>query len=553
MTEVFTSLLDEENNYDFLFEENGLDINDREAESHLYKIDVFGKNYLIVIGVKRAHPKNKELFYRIAYVTFEEKVVFKLGIYESKEEEEEMDIENMKILIDPKYYMQPELLEQFAVSDETINKIISGEYGRADGEYKENTELPVKTKKQIILVDDTFDMEEVDLYKMIKIISNSGSELIDKNNSKKYQKYYVLLNSIYRKQIYEYILNDEIKNTYKNIIVKDIFKNHVVISTVGKKNVVNLLLHNRINENEKYVISIPLLTLFEYALNIKIILVKKDNTFDRFSLYHLTSNFEPSKIIIKNKSLYEEYKPTHFMFVKHVVNDNENGSISEEFIGLKYNDSYLIEFETIPGKIKKKIATLFYSSNSEYHVQTQQYFDSIFKDSMDESDITSLKTKVKFENNESMMVEETKPKIKTKPKTKPKTKKEEGSEPAEDTEEPKPKKKTKPKTKPKTKKEEGSEPAEDTEEQKPKIKTKPKTKPKTKKEEGSEPAEDTEEQKPKIKTKPKTKPKTKKEAGSEPAEDTEEQKPKMTLKEKLALRKKEKEEEKEKEEKDNDS
>ena len=84
MATRITSEIDSTQTYDFLFEEhNKLDENDVEIETDLHEIDIFGNNHLIAMGSQKQHPNNNELFYYIAYLIYDSKVVSKLGVYET--------------------------------------------------------------------------------------------------------------------------------------------------------------------------------------------------------------------------------------------------------------------------------------------------------------------------------------------------------------------------------------------------------------------------------------------------------------------------------------
>lgn len=367
MSESFVSLLDDQVNYDFLFEDNSLEEKDKESESYLYKINVFGKPYLIAIGVKSVHPDNDELFYHIAYVIYDEKVVFKLGIYEVKGEEAHVDIESLKILIDPRFYVQPQLLEQFSISEEKLNQLQRQETGSEEQKEAEEN-MATRVNKEITLVEGAFEMEEVDIYDMIKNVSSNGEKLMDDPRaSLPYKEYYTLLNSVYRGSIMG-SMTSELKDKYSTIIKSDIFKNHIIVKVSGDKKSLTFRLHDRIATNEKYTISLPLLTLLEYVLKTKIILVSKDNEIQRFSLYDIPEQFD-SSTVKAGVSLYEYYYPTSVMFVK----ENEDGS----FTGMKYQGLYQVEFSSLDDAMKDKIKSVFESSSVEYHENSKQYFHDL--------------------------------------------------------------------------------------------------------------------------------------------------------------------------------
>lgn len=367
MSESFVSLLDDQINYDFLFDDNSLEEKDKESESYLYKINVFGKPYLIAIGGKAAHPDNEQIFYHVAYVIYDEKVVFKLGIYEVKGEETVADIESLKILIDPRFYVQPQLLDQFSTSEEKLNQLQRPETGNE--EQKESEEnMATRVNKEVTLVEGAFEMEEVSIHDMIKNVSSNGEKLMDDPRaSLPYKEYYTLLNSVYRGSIMGN-MPSELKDKYSTIIKSDIFKNHIIVKVSGDKKSLTFRLHDRIAANEEYTISLPLLTLLEYVLKTKIMLVSKDNQIQKFSFYDIPEQFDPSTVKA-GVSLYEYYYPTSVMFVK----ENEDGG----FTGMKYKGLYQVEFSSLDDAMKDKIKTLFESTSSEYHENSKQYFHDL--------------------------------------------------------------------------------------------------------------------------------------------------------------------------------
>ena len=367
MSESFVSLLDDQINYDFLFDDNSLEEKDKETESYLYKINVFGKTYLIAIGGKSVHPYNEEIFYHVAYVIYDDKVVFKLGIYEVNGEETVADIESLKILIDPRFYVQPQLLDQFSTSEEKLNQLQRPETGIEEQKEAEEN-MATRVNKEVTLVEGAFEMEEVGIHDMIKNVSSNGEKLMDNPKaSLPYKEYYTLLNSVYRTSIMGN-MPSELKDKYSVIIKSDIFKNHIIVKVSGDKKSLTFRLHDRIAAGEEYPISLPLLTLFEYVLKTKIILVSKDNEIQKFSLYDIPEQFD-SSTVKAGVSLYDYYYPTSVMFVK----ETKDGS----FVGMKYKGLYQVEISSLDDAMKGKIKSLFESTSHEYHENTKRYFHDL--------------------------------------------------------------------------------------------------------------------------------------------------------------------------------
>ena len=126
-----------------LFEEhNKLDENDIDVETDLHEIDIFGNNHLIAMGSQKQHPNNNELFYYIAYLIYDSKVVSKLGVYETDKRLSSMTHRTMNfalhdLLIDSHYSKNPNALIAF------INKSLN----KPKNKGKEGKKKKYKVKK----------------------------------------------------------------------------------------------------------------------------------------------------------------------------------------------------------------------------------------------------------------------------------------------------------------------------------------------------------------------------------------------------------------------
>lgn len=139
MSDVFSSRIKKELDYDFLFNDNLLDQRDEGVESDLYSIDIFGNPYMIAMGEKKQHPQDDkdELHYIIVYLIVDEKVICKLGVYEILEEEDqkvEMNLDvkpydhrdapyqEMELLLHQKFYTNPRELDPFIFEPSSLRR-----------------------------------------------------------------------------------------------------------------------------------------------------------------------------------------------------------------------------------------------------------------------------------------------------------------------------------------------------------------------------------------------------------------------------------------------
>ena len=120
--EEFKSKLQDEPiiNYNKEFESEELNEEDIDKEVFLYKITIFGNRHYIAMGNRKVHSENENIVYFVAYLVYEKKVVSKIGLYEYLKDElgeEEPNFSEGELLVNPKYYKQPFLLNAFKIGD----------------------------------------------------------------------------------------------------------------------------------------------------------------------------------------------------------------------------------------------------------------------------------------------------------------------------------------------------------------------------------------------------------------------------------------------------
>ena len=120
--EEFKSKLQDEPiiNYNKEFESEELNEEDIDKEVFLYKITIFGNRHYIAMGNRKVHSENENIVYFVAYLVHEKKVVSKIGLYEYLKDElgeEEPNFSEGELLVNPKYYKQPFLLNAFKIGD----------------------------------------------------------------------------------------------------------------------------------------------------------------------------------------------------------------------------------------------------------------------------------------------------------------------------------------------------------------------------------------------------------------------------------------------------
>lgn len=313
----------------YYFEDLLLDKDDDTIESDIHEITIFGKPYLIAMGKMRRHQSDDGLVYFVSYLVYEDKVVCKLGIYESKigdEQDElnhrEFDFGNEKLMLFDKYYEDTALLEPYKYTRSHIpikKSIILGD----NIEFEENNE---QQRKYISELQTRF-----------KTLSDNETE-----NLKEVRFFYKILKSIYTN-----ITDKVIKNQLKIKIspTGDEFGFTKIKNTLQ---VASSKLFERFSQDNLVLTDYELIVI-EYLANVKIIIVH-DKT--------LTFN------------VYGDYKdgtiPTSFMKIERFANFNPNKVVfvtpddnktnKKEYSILTYGDKWLVDFKELSNDLIKVIS-----------------------------------------------------------------------------------------------------------------------------------------------------------------------------------------------------
>jgi len=340
--------------YNDQFEDDEIPEQDQGANAPLYEIDIFGKTYVIAVGTATevVIDDGVSFYYCIVYLTHNKKPVSKIGVYEisneSLEEGEEasslrIPFQNHDLLVHPKYYVQPHVIEPYSQSYDELDDREEGE-GEEEGkeEGKENSE---EIEEGEIVEDDeesqgdneneneneNEDENESD----DGVISDERTKRImkqelynhyhdlDDNDDDKERKLtlqYMLIN-IYMKNIAPPSIQKKMKKEIKKI--KETFfpnKNGPFISKEA------------IKEMELFDLSPTFLLFFElYATDIKCVIIEGNNTtqVNQFSMLgslseqdkeDIRKNKQDKKVFSANKAhirLLENYDPKMvFYFTK---------------------------------------------------------------------------------------------------------------------------------------------------------------------------------------------------------------------------------------------
>ena len=365
----FVSALDEKVSYDKEFEVTEIDEDDNDYESNLYKIGIFGNFHHIAMGKKKIHSLNDKLVYFISYLVYNERVVTKIGIFEKlydsvddvqRVETNDVDFENEKFMIHPKYYKMVNYLDEFSVVDveeveneknveekneeEETEEDISEEKAEelqeeeeendVNANVVENENMDAKAIKisgtQIVLKKQ----EDEKKYEVIKTLSKSGKSVFkigDKElDGKNALKNFINLLKVFMKTYIPNMKSSEIAKRYSSAFSK---MKTIFLKKNEKTKKSALYMHELINASVdnpdlRYVVNIFVLALLEYICNVKF-LVMKDGQINNFSIFEddfksdYTFMNEIDSYVITN-DVIKNYDPDCF----YVVEKDEQGNYS---------------------------------------------------------------------------------------------------------------------------------------------------------------------------------------------------------------------------------
>ena len=376
------SKLDGKLTYDKVFDDNSLLVHDKDHESSLHHINIFGKQYLICMGKMYRHEENEDIGYCIVYLMYDDKVVSRLGVYEmyvkDVKDENNIDFSSLDLIIKEEYYIYQEPLELYSIDDKKLQEIISSteekedseekEEVKEDGEEKEDGEINTNEEEEEI-----FDGED-NIHKVFYEITKGG-DYINLSNKK-------FKNIITPAAIYYYIKElEKYKTEEQNKEIKYLYKIVFPTEKSGKGKIVTSKIHILV-ENKTLNYSMMLLNILEYILNIKFITMfeykdeDKEDEYGDFSLYEnkeMKLNFDESKHK-KTSTMYNNYKPTKFMFIK--ITDGENSDKQYSVYTLK--GKHITEYNDLEEEMKETIKGLYEYSGNEYSKESNTHFKQLF-------------------------------------------------------------------------------------------------------------------------------------------------------------------------------
>lgn len=245
-------------NYNKEFESEDLNEADVDKDVYLYKITIFGNKHYIAMGNRQTHDDNDSIVYYVAYLVHEKKVVSKIGLYEYLKDDlgdRDPDFSDGELLINPKYYKQPFILNTFKLSEDELSE------NKVNGD---------KTKEAYILMEDgTLNLVETDdprRYELLKSISISEPNVETRTHLKN-----TLLKDI--KLFATHCLKPQIQGS-DNIDNKIKELKRLTLMVVNKKPVYGY--EKMLNSGKEYQLTELLLLSLEIVLNIKFLVLDEN-------------------------------------------------------------------------------------------------------------------------------------------------------------------------------------------------------------------------------------------------------------------------------------
>ena len=386
MSERVFSVLEKTLNYDFEFNDNKLNEEDKLLETELYNITIFGNNHVIAMGNMRAHPDNENLKYCVAYLIFKKKVICKVGIYEKLIDEEisdkitkeDMDFTNLELIVDNYYYEEPYKLDSY-VQTEDINenvednkKISKGIEEKKEEEKKEasaeDTNESVAEEKvssaeekdeSAAAEEKGAPAEEKDESAAEETTDETFSSLIEKleldiyneadYENKDYAPIAIIL-SIYLTEIINHV-NDIINKKDKKNNLKSLY------NAMFRKELINGKQIKKINRDKLKITSMneAFLIFLEHYLKVKFIILPDKNSGPvHFSVY---GDIEKINYKKKMNDNFSNFNPETIIYI---TKDNNTYSL------VKYKKLDELSDEEI-----EQLKSIFNKNNHEYLLEKQ--------------------------------------------------------------------------------------------------------------------------------------------------------------------------------------
>ena len=446
MTETFVSNINGEINYNFEFDDQKLNEQDNGLKSFIYKITIFGNTHHIAMGNKKLHVVDNTIAYFPVYLIYKNKVVSKIGVYEENNEQLDGEpmYESMDLLLHPKYYKPPFVLDQFVIDDdEDESADVVDRSMRLD-----EPEAAVNTGESIVLEDGTINAERnpniVETYEMIKAITNNGMLFAQPEERGIFRSMLRLVEKVFAVNLDD---PDKVKTMKENVLA---FRKKTIRTQKtdqGKK--LEILFHSLIakyNVDNKlsYKVNEVVLSLLEIYTNTKFILLDKDSKMYTFSVFgdSYSKGEDPEMKQFRDYIIGEETDPTKLAklertiekVVEYFVNFNPDKFVFLQKVDGKFyvcninnNDGPIINVQSMDPKFLYHLKELVDKENHEFIEESQMSnlkmnFEIKLKDyvdveptpeGLDTEDKTETAVPVEDdeENEDKQTVEEEKPDV----------------------------------------------------------------------------------------------------------------------------------------------
>ena len=349
-------------NYNKEFESEELNEVDIDKNVFLYKISIFGNNHYIAMGNRKIHAENENVVYYVVYLVHEKKVVSKIGLYEyliNELGEEEPDFSEGELLLNPKYYKQPYILNTFKLSDV---------------ENFENAKATLVSSEQYLLKEDgTLDLVEEDDTRKLELVKDIS---ITSSSSEKRNQ----LKNILLKDMKLFALNcvePQMKGGASYISEKIKELKRVTVAMVEKKPA--YVYETILNSGKLYELTELLMIALEINLNIKFLVLDENKRLNSLNLINNYTFSDYISIIDKNikeyskdaKSLQRKqvmvmsltnYNPERIIFLQ------KNG---KKFTLLSNNDKTITHISELDNKMLTLLNNLYKKDDHFYKYDTQ--------------------------------------------------------------------------------------------------------------------------------------------------------------------------------------
>ena len=349
-------------NYNKEFESEELNEGDIDKDVFLYKISIFGNNHYIAMGNPKIHDENENIVYYVVYLVHEKKVVSKIGLYEyliDELGEEEPDFSEGELVLNPKYYKQPYILNTFKLSDV---------------ENFENAKATLVSSEQYLLKEDgSLDLVEEDDTRKLELVKDIS---ITSSSSEKRNQ----LKNILLKDMKLFALNciePQMKGSsgYISEKIKELKK--VTVAMVDKKPA--YVYETILNSGKSYELTELLIIALEINLNIKFLVLDENKRLNSLNLINNYTFSDYISIIDKNikeyskdaKSLQRKqvmimtltnYNPERIIFLQ------KNGN---KFTLLSTNDKTITHISELDNKMLRLLNNLYKKDDHFYKYESQ--------------------------------------------------------------------------------------------------------------------------------------------------------------------------------------